>query len=396
MAAVPQGAKQMKFGLAHADITPPPGTRFGGFWLERPEPAVGVHDPLLAQALVATSPDGGGAALISCDLQLISPTLVTGARERIHAVTGIAPDAIMIHATHNHAAPGGNWAEAYVEGAGDHFAEPEVARLILDGIVNATVSAWQARFSAELSAVSGQVNGIGRSRTSAAEPATAPAALILVTGEQGQVRGVIAWYSCHPSILGPDNREFSADFPGVVRQQLAQAYPGALPLYVNGPAAQISTRQLRLAQTHAEVKRLGGILASELLGLLSGVGLLAPGPVGGLCSVVNLPLAPLPADAPARQRERRQRIPGDHVACPVQILRMGALAFVGIGAEFGHQAGWGIGTRSPIPLTLPVAPANGSVGNVPSRLFGPEAVDLVIGEVDRLLAIAAQTGGGTP
>jgi neutral ceramidase len=394
MAAVLQGAEQMQFGLAHADITPPVGTRFGGFWLERPEPGIGVHDPLLAQALVATSPDGGGAALISCDLQLISPPVVRQARERINAITGIAPEAIMVHATHNHAAPGGDWAEAYVEGAADYFAEPEVAQLIVDGIVDAAVSAWQSKFTAQLSAVREQVSGIGRSRSSAAEPAMAPAAVILVTEEQGQVRGVIAWYSCHPSILGPDNRDFSADFPGVVRQHLALAYPGAVPLYMNGPAAEISTRQLRLAQTHAEVKRLGGILASELLGLLSRVDALAPGPVGGLCSLVNLPLAPLPADAPTRQRERRQRIPSDHVPCPVQVLRMGALALVGIGAEFGHQAGWGIGARSPIPLTLPLAPANGSVGNVPSRLFGPEAVDLVIGEVDRLLATEAV--GGDP
>lgn len=375
----------MRFGMAQAEITPPAGTRFGGFWLERPEPASGAHDPLMVSALVAEG-EGGGAAVISCDLQLISPVAVADARHRISTATGIPTQAILIHATHNHGAPGGDWAEAFIEGAGDYFAEPETSVRIVDGIFRAATAAWSHRAEGELLAASGTVAGIGRSRTDPEWPEAAPAALLVVRDPNGgPVRSVLAWYGCHPSIMGPDNRLFTADFPGVVRRQLTGAFPGATALFLGGPAGDISTRNTRREQTFTEVKRLGGELAEQLLALAAGLRPLTGEAVAGRISAVPLELAPLPDSVPHHYRERQQRLARVPVRCPVQAIRLGQLAVVGVGAELYLEPGIQLSRRSPFQLTLVSAPANGSVGNLPSRLFGQGSTGVVIQAAVRLL-----------
>jgi hypothetical protein len=57
---------------------------------------------------------------------------------------------------------------------------------------------------------------------------------------EGKIRGVLVNYACHPSILGPDNLQYSADYPGAMKRYVESQIPGALCLFVQGGAGDIN------------------------------------------------------------------------------------------------------------------------------------------------------------
>ena len=377
----------MRLGAAVTEVRVPPGTRFGGFWNERPAPAAGVHDPLLCQALVADG-EGGSAALVSLDLQLISRPAVGAIAARLAADPGIEADALLVHATHDHAAPGGDAAEAFVEGMGDYFAEPAVVAEVVDAAVRAVRAAWAERVVGRIAYAAGEVSGIGRFRADASAPARAPAAVVKVEDARGRVRAVLAWYGCHASVLGPDNTLFSADYPSVVRARLGAAHAGATALFFNAPAADVSTRNTRREQTFAEMARLGGLLSEELLALSAAARPLGGGAVGGRVREVRLPPAPLGAADGARLVRLRERFGLSGVPFACQAVELGDLLVVGLEAEIGFDLGLEVLARARAGgrPALVVAPAGGSVGNVPSRAYAPAAGRRIVEGVEALLA----------
>lgn len=386
----------MRLGAAVIDIDVPAGTRFGGFWQERPEAATGTHDPLQCQALVAEG-EGGAAAILSLDLQLISRTAVREIARRLASDPGIAPEAVLVHATHDHAAPGGDSEEAFVEGVGDRFVDAALAETIVARATEAARAAWRRRAPARLRLATGAIAGIGRFRSDAGAPARAPAALLEGVGADGRVRVVVAWYGCHASVLGPDNRLFSADHPGVVRARLRAAYPGADALYLNAPAADVSTRNTRRAQTFAEMERLGGLLADELLALRPAARVVAGEGVRAQRREIALPLTPAGEGGERAERLRHALpLPGGGVPFACQALRLGDLLVVGLEAEIGFDLGQEIlaAARRDGLAALIVAPAGGSVGNLPSAVFGADAADAARRGVEA--AIDAVAGGTRP
>src|SRR6266540_499768 len=94
---------RLRAGSASADVTPPVGVRMDGYG-GRFSPSEGVHDPLFARALVL---DYGNesAAIVVLDLLGVHPWLTSELRRRAHQALGIPDDAIVLSATHDHAAP---------------------------------------------------------------------------------------------------------------------------------------------------------------------------------------------------------------------------------------------------------------------------------------------------
>ena len=381
-----RGERDMRFGAAITRLQVAPGTRFGGFWNERADPAAGTHDPLLCQALVAEG-EGGSAVLVSFDLQLISRRAVREIASHLAEDPGIRPESVLVHATHDHAAPGGDAAEAFVEGMDDYFADPGVAAEVVDAAVRAVRTAWARRAPGQITYASGEISGIGRFRADASAPARAPAAVLRVEDPSGAVRAVIAWYGCHASVLGPDNRLFSADYPSVVRRRLAETYPGAEALFFNAPAADVSTRNTRREQTFAEMERLGGLLSEELLALAKSARPIGGNAVSAVLGEVGLPLAPEALREDPRLRRLRDLFAHDGVPFACQAIRLGDLLIVGLEAEIGYDLGQQILARARAGRrpTLVIAPAGGSVGNVPSGVYAPAAAERVLAGVDGIL-----------
>jgi hypothetical protein len=96
------GTEPLRAGLATVDITPPVGYRMAGYFYERL--STGIHDPLHAKAIVFEQASKR-CALVFCDLCMISPAVAAQARAQAQIETRIAPENILIQATHTHTGP---------------------------------------------------------------------------------------------------------------------------------------------------------------------------------------------------------------------------------------------------------------------------------------------------
>jgi len=125
------GAPALEAGAATSNITPPLGTLIvGGF---APYPAEHVHDELYARCLVL---DDGKTrlALVVCDLLGLHRSVSVEARRLIEEATGIAPDNVLISATHTHSAGTALGKNRYANAQVLDDYQRFVARRIADGV----------------------------------------------------------------------------------------------------------------------------------------------------------------------------------------------------------------------------------------------------------------------
>src|SRR5205085_302093 len=103
--AIPFQGAALEAGAAKESIVPPFPTTMGGYF-DRHETFTRANTPLYVRTLMCR--DGGVTLVLSClDLIGISNEAVEAAKKRIQAEAGIAPEQVMISATHDHSAPSG-------------------------------------------------------------------------------------------------------------------------------------------------------------------------------------------------------------------------------------------------------------------------------------------------
>jgi Neutral/alkaline non-lysosomal ceramidase, N-terminal len=110
----------LRAGAAASNITPPLGVNINGGMSNRT--ASHIHDELHARALVL---DNGTnkIAIVVCDSCMIPQSILNRAKHLAHGFTGIAPDQMLVSATHAHSAPA-------VAGVFQSEPEPEYAEFL--------------------------------------------------------------------------------------------------------------------------------------------------------------------------------------------------------------------------------------------------------------------------
>ena len=246
----------LRAGLSRIDITPPAGHEMGGY-AARKKPASGTHDPLYATVLVLES-GGNSLALVTCDLRSFVSTRVGDLAKLKFGV-----QTTIISVSHSHSGPL-TWEKRTA-----WYTEAE------DKMVEAIGKAKQAMFDASLSTSTGSVYlGFNRRKVTEGKaamwwrnaeklpshPLDPTVNVLQVHDSAGKLRGVLVNYACHPSILGPDNIEFSADYPGAMKRYVESQVPGAICLFAQGGAGDINP--YRDKQPVAE----GGFAAVQQMG----------------------------------------------------------------------------------------------------------------------------------
>ncbi len=273
----------LHFGMAAADITPPVGIAMGGYWGRR-SGATHIRDRLMAKALVC----GRGAAqvaLVAVDLVGLDADVVREIREKIGCATGIEGAAIMVCASHTHSGPltfpfrgMGRIDSRYLE---------QVAAAVVEVVVAAAAASRPGR----LYYARPQVQ-IGRNRRpqSVKGPVVPYAHVLRFVAECG-TEATLFSCACHPVVLGRDNHQISADFPGAAARCIEAATRGPA-LFVNGACGDINPR---LANgSFADVECLGQELGR---GVLEGRSAAAPLEVSAISWAhehLDLPLRPPP------------------------------------------------------------------------------------------------------
>lgn len=250
-------------GVAVREITPPMGAPLWGY-SEGVRLADGVHDPLLAQALVFRC-GTSSVALVTLDLGRV-PRPETCGRIREH-VRSAGVQNVVFCASHTHSAP-------FMELPGLPYVEA-VQNSICAAILEAADAMRPARIGvghAEIDIAHNRRvirDGKCYMRWRNAErvptsPVDKEAGVIRIDGLSGEPIAALVHYACHPVILGPDSMGYSADWPGEMRR-LVKAATGAECLFLQGACGDINPYldKTPLAEGGLEAMRAEGGKAAE-------------------------------------------------------------------------------------------------------------------------------------
>lgn len=235
--------------------------------------AAAQHDPLYARVLTVEG-DGGGIAIVALDVLYADSGLTDSVRAAVSSETPISPSFVMVCSTHTHSGPA-----LIFPDSGRH--DSSLVDSIITAVSEAARSAWSTRTTCELSHAAGTVAGIASIRNSnTGEAGLVDQALRVAEfrSTERSLAGVpkfvarVINLACHPTVLGPDNLLVSRDWPGFMvdacEQELNQAgVERPFAMFLNGAAADVSTRYTRKAQTFEEAARLGELVADQVLNL---------------------------------------------------------------------------------------------------------------------------------
>ncbi len=255
-------------GVAQVEITPPPGTHLSGSVGEY-RPAEDVLDPLFARVLIL---DDGARRLciIALDLCILTRPFTMLLRRAAAERYGIAPEAVMVHATQTHTAPGvGDFMldEDFPPVPFDWLRGSEAwyTTFVVAHVLDALAQAMAARQPVTLGAGSGIEGRYAHNRRaicrdgSVAMPwkgwqggATGPTwiryiegpidpevGVVCLRGADGEPVAMLLHYTCHPVHVFPE-KHISADWPGAWVDAVRAAHPTCLPLVLNGCCGNIN------------------------------------------------------------------------------------------------------------------------------------------------------------
>lgn len=385
-------------GASTIDITPPIGVELAGY-SKRQAPATGIHDRLQAAAVVFDD-RRQKSAICSVDVLGVQPFLVEAVRRRVSYLTSMKPERIMIVGTHTHSAP--------------RLRAPTRANQVWvkeleDALVQVLVEADYYRQEGRLGAATGAVAGIGGNRRDPEHGLVDPAVQVVAVEhvESGRQIAVLVGHACHATVLGADNLEVSADFPGQLRRYLRDELSGEpAVLFLNGACGDInpggySAEAAGLGKsipgrTFERCAEIGEQLGREVVRLLTTIEPRGPLRVESGSAHLELPLKqiPLPAEAEERRAAAERKLaespgeeaelelfyatihagqanrfyyaPNQQLEADVQGMSVGDIVFVGCPGEVFVELGQSLKQRSPFGTTFIVGYANDEIGYFPT------------------------------
>ncbi len=232
-------------GFAEIDITPPIGVWMGGYAL-RPSGCTGVHDPLYARAAVFESA-GKAVAIVSMVLIGLDMDIVVAVRIEVQKETGISPHALMLNASHTH---GGPLTKSFLcMGSRD----PAYIRWLMDRLIEVVKRAAEqptyqslayGRAPVQVGVNRRQYGKNGKPVKIGVNPdgPVMPWVDALVIREGGNHPSAVLFsHACHPTTLGGENLEITADYCGYPSDFIKKKTGGTVfPLFLQGCSGNIN------------------------------------------------------------------------------------------------------------------------------------------------------------
>ena len=253
-------ADRMLAGFAAVDVTPPGPLVLSGF-AARASRSEGVNDRLCARAMAVAGEGSTPLVVITLDVIGVAAELtqrIALALSRSGVYVG--PDRIAVVATHTHSGPA-TLPRAFlgqVDGA--------VIDRLVAGAVAAAGEAMTRLEPGEFRFGSALVPGIAVNRRDPAGPVDDELTVLGFWRENAAVpSGMLVSFALHPVVLGPSNLLVTRDYVGFVVDELAAAFPGAVPLYACGFAGQINHDPAAVASaSDAPVEKRGFAVAAAI------------------------------------------------------------------------------------------------------------------------------------
>ncbi|MDJ0787475.1 MAG: hypothetical protein QNK05_11750 [Myxococcota bacterium] len=227
----------IRAGVARVGLPAEPGTAMMGYGA-RLGMARATHDPLHVRALylAGTHPEPCDHLWIEADLCLIAPLQADEVRARMAERTGVAPERITVGCIHTHSAPD--------TGLGQLIGGvplPDHVPGLFDAMVEAASRAVEGAEPARIG-VGHAAARIGRNRRLEDGPLDEDVLVLRVDRSSGEPMAVAYVHGCHPTALGHDNLEYSADWPAAAAATIEAALPGCMAFFALGAHADIDPR----------------------------------------------------------------------------------------------------------------------------------------------------------
>ncbi len=398
----------LRAGTAAINITPAlgtdPATRiYLSGYVARVGHALGVHDPLHARAL-ALSDGTQQAILVVCDLLGIevgfSADVSRDIRREIATLTGTPTNAVMLACTHTHSGP------ATIELHECGKVSPDYLELLRSQLISVAELAATSMQAVRLDVGSAALPEGAYNRRGDGQDIDTEVSVAWMRDMNGETVALLINYGCHPVVMDADNRRISADYPGAAVRALEATF-GGTAFFLTGAGGNVDPVR---RGSFEDVEWLGQALADvvgQTLTNIEGqssrsVGAETPATVTSASEVLTLPLQPVLSIAQlAHMRElhldnlaaiatseetveariqramlawadetlaqARSGATPSGIAAPVQVIRVGSLAFVGVPGELFSGLGRQIKGAFPGYQTFIVGYANGDVGYIPDR-----------------------------
>jgi len=421
LAANPEPARPpFKAGFAEADITPDIGMEMPGNYGK--VYGRSVHDP--CKVRVAVFDDGKRrVALVGVDALMVRRPLVVTVREAVQERCGIAPEAVLIGASHSHSSgPTG----MVLPGEFDHAsplvqklayeqssaANPDYLKRVEQTMIQAVCQANERRAEVKLSFGSGKEDKVsfnrrlrmkqggtfthpGRGNPDAlgyASPIDPEVGVIGAWDKDGRLVGCVVNFACHATTSPPG---FSANWIYYLEKTLRGSLDAEAPVvFLQGACGDIT--QVNNLSPYSDpsgdkqAQRVGGCVGAEAVKVL----LLAE------------PGGDVPLDARTRSWKIKRRLPdpervkqcldivqkpekevghtewifakeivlldalatkSKEVEAEVQTIQVGPAVFIATPAEYFVEFGLEMKKRSNFKFTWPVELANDCIGYVPTE-----------------------------
>lgn len=259
-------------GVAVEDITPPVGGKMAGYSARGSNVSTGVHDPLMAKALVLKD-DDTALAIVTMDLGGLPAEVVDGAKQRIAGQAGI--DQVMLLVSHTHSGP---------DGTPDFpSAEKPYIKDLENKIVAAVVAAKSSLAPVKYGAGKGRAaEGHNRRKVNPdgsvemrwanhervpTEPVDHSVGVLRFEKADGAPLATLVNFTCHSVVLGPENLEISADYPGVLQRTVEKELGGAC-MFIQGACGDINPYMDKTPPKDGgfeEAEKMGKTIAAEVV-----------------------------------------------------------------------------------------------------------------------------------
>lgn len=236
----------MRAGVAKVDITPPPGVSMWGY-AGRKGPATGTLDPLYARVLVLEA-GNKRIALVTLDFgRPLGPASIAKIREEAEQSSRI--DYVLVAASHTHSGPVIQdeypsgvpaWETADIAKIGK--AIQEAANNLVDVRLGTGYGVAYIGHNRLRDNPDGTVTWFERNPTMIPTAPVDPTVSVLrVDTADGRPLAILVNYACHAVVFGPDNLQFSADYPGVMTTTVEKAFEGQpLCFFLQGAPGDIN------------------------------------------------------------------------------------------------------------------------------------------------------------
>lgn len=238
-----------KAGAASAKITPEDPLPMAGY-ASRKAPAEGTEQDLFAKALAVEDRSGNRAVFVTLDLIGVRDELRKYVAEQAQEKFGLAPESLLINASHTHCGP-----QYGAEEAKDYFEtlKQTLVELVGDALERmepATLNYSHARCGVAMN----RRTPTGRDYSNHPNPdgpVDHSVPVLSVLNPDGELRAVVFGYACHNTTMG--FRKWLGDYAGYAQEYFQQDHPGVTALFMMGCGGDQNPyprSELKYAQLH--------------------------------------------------------------------------------------------------------------------------------------------------